>query len=111
MYPPITSGRGAGEGAPFAWDTHTQVETHTYENTFAHTNAQTQTEKSDTYMLICQHTHTHTYNITHAYTHSHMQAISEGALWGGGAVTKSKVLIRSSGTLLTHPTPPRTDFL
>lgn len=30
---------------------------------------------------------------------------------GGAAVTKSKVLIRSSGTLLTHPTPPRTDFL
>lgn len=26
-------------------------------------------------------------------------------------MTKSKVLIRSSGTLLTHPTPPRTDFL
>lgn len=105
MYPPITSGRGAGEGAPFAWDTHTQEETHTSENTFAHT--ETQTEKSDTFMLICQHAH----NITHAYTHPHMQTISEGALWGGGAVTKSKVLIRSSGTLLTHPTPPRTDFL
>lgn len=30
---------------------------------------------------------------------------------GADAVTKSKVLIQSSGTLLTHPTPPRTDFL
>ena len=83
--------------------------------THLHTHTHRHKQKSQThtcsYTNTHTHTHIHTHNITHAYTHSHMQAISEGALWGGGAVTKSKVLIRSSGTLLTHPTPPRTDFL
>lgn len=61
VYLPITSGRGAGEGAPFVWDTHTQVETHVSENTFAQTH--TQKEKQ------FRHIHSHTIKKTHMHIH------------------------------------------
>ena len=103
--------RGRGGRSICVGHTYTSGNTHIWKHICTHKRADTNRKVRHIHAHMPTHTHTHTYNITHAYTHSHMQAISEGALWGGGAVTKSKVLIRSSGTLLTHPTPPRTDFL
>lgn len=97
--------RGRGGRSICVGHTYTSRNTHIWKHICTHRDTNRKVGH------IHAHTPTHTHNITHAYTHPHMQAISEGALWGGGAVTKSKVLIRSSGTLLTHPTPPRTDFL